>query len=116
MLFVAHALEPRAEGPRWALSPTFLDVLLATAGERIPVVPALAVGRGRKLKLLDNPLFARLLRAGRQVADPAWPPVLFSDNALRLGRPVYWRDGTGSTLQDFRGQVEDSLGPLFAER
>ncbi len=112
-LFVQPEIEERPEGPRYALPPAFLDVLLATRGERIPVVPAFAAGRGRQLKLLDNPLLARLLRAGASVADWSWPPVLYSDNALRLGRPVIWRDGGGSTLQDFRTQVEDSLGALI---
>lgn len=112
-LFVQPELEERPEGPRYTLPPAFLDVLLATRGERIPVVPAFAAGRGRQLRLADNPLLARLLRAGASVADWSWPPVLYSDNALRLGRPVLWRDGGGSTLQDFRAQVEDSLGALI---
>jgi 1-acyl-sn-glycerol-3-phosphate acyltransferase len=111
--FVSPEVEQRPEGPRYGLPPAFLDVLLATKGERIPVLPALAAGRGRRLRLLDNPLLARLLRAGASVAEYAWPPVLYSDNVLRLGRPVYWRDGGGSTLQEFRTQVEDSLGALY---
>ena len=111
--FVQPVVEQRPEGPRYTIPPAFLDVLLATRGERIPVVPALAVGSGRQLRLLDNPVLARLLRAGASVADWAWPPVLYSDNALRLGRPIYWRDGGDSTLQAFRNHLEDSLGALY---
>lgn len=112
-LFVGHDLTAREGSPRYHLPPAFLDVLLATAEERIPVVPVLSLGRGRSLRLGANPLLAGLMRAGAQFADPAWPPVLYSDNLMRLGRPVYWRDGKGTTLQAFRDDVESSLAALF---
>jgi hypothetical protein len=53
------------------------------------------------------------MRAGAAVADPAWPPVLFSDNLMRIGRPIYWRDGKGTTLQAFRDDIESGLAGLF---
>jgi len=111
-LFVGFE-QGQGQSPRYGLPPAFLDVLLATREERIPVVPVLSAGRGRSLRLGENPLIARLMRVGASVADPAWPPVLFSDNLMRIGRPVYWRDGKGTTLQAFRDDVEASLAALF---
>ena len=72
------------------------------------------MGQGWQLQLQRNPMFSRMIQAGTRVFDPAHPPVLYSQNTLRVGRPVYWRDGTSqTTLQGFRGAVEDSLGALF---
>lgn len=114
VVFEEHGLEERPEGQRVTLSPAFLDVLLATRSDRIPVVPLRTIGRGRQLKLHNNPLLSPLLQAGSQVFDPAIPAVLYAENAVRIGRPVYWRDGSGATtLQGFRRMVEDSLGALF---
>lgn len=114
VLFTEHMLEPRPEGPRMTVAPAFLDVLLATRSDRIPVVPLRAVGKGRRIQLDSNPLVAPLLQAGARVLDTPFPPVLYTENALRVGSPVYWRDGGGtSTLQAFRRTVEDSLGALF---
>jgi 1-acyl-sn-glycerol-3-phosphate acyltransferase len=113
-VFADLQLEPRPEGPRYTLPPGFLDVLLATRSDRIPVVPLLAVGQGRKLNLKTTPFLSSLVNASSQVMQAAYPPVLYSDNALRIGRPVYWRDGSReTTLQGFRREVEDSLGALF---
>lgn len=113
-IFAPYQLERRVEGERYALPPAFLDVLLATRSERIPVVPLLNRGFGWQLRLQHNPILAPLLAVGAAVFDPAWPPVVYAENVLRIGRPVLWRDGDGATtLHDFRGQVEDSLGALF---
>lgn len=113
VLFTDHMIEPRPEGPRYTVAPAFLDVLLATRSDRIPVVPLLGVGQGRRLQLDTNPLVAPLLHAGARVLDTPFPPVLYTENALRIGRPIFWRDGGSSTLQSFRRSVEDSLGALF---
>jgi 1-acyl-sn-glycerol-3-phosphate acyltransferase len=113
-VFADHWLEPRPEGPRYTVSPAFLEVLLATRSDRIPVVPLLCQGQGWQLQLQRNPLLSRMIHAGTRVFDPAHPPVLYTQNTLRVGRPVYWRDGSSEmTLQGFRHSVEDSLGALF---
>lgn len=105
--------ERRYEGPRYSIPPAFLEVLLATRSERIPVVPALTEGHGWRIEPTRHPLLAGLMSAGARVFNPAHPPVLYTDNRVRLGRPVYWRAGTDATLSDFRREVEDSLGALF---
>jgi hypothetical protein len=113
-VFTDLAIESKPEGPRYTVSPAFLDVLLATRSERIPVVPMLCHGQGRQLQLQHNPFLAPLISAGARVLQSEHPPVLFTENSLRVGRPVFWRDGAGaSTLQGFREEVEDSLGALF---
>lgn len=112
-VFTDLAVEPRPEGQRYTVSPAFLDVLLATRSERIPVVPLLSDGRGRRLALTANPLLSSVWRASTQVLASEHPPVLFSENTLRVGRAIYWRDGGQGTLQDFRRAVEDSLGALL---
>jgi 1-acyl-sn-glycerol-3-phosphate acyltransferase len=113
-MFGDLALEDRPEGARYGTSARFLDVLLATRTERIPVVPLVVRGQGWKLRLHQNPLVAPLLRAGSRVVDTPYPQVLYTENTLRLGRPVYWRDGSReSTLEEFRRDVELSLGALF---
>jgi hypothetical protein len=106
-------LEPRVEGPRYTIPPAFLDVLLATVSERIPVVPVLCQGRGFQLKLTKTPFIAPLLAAGSRVVSPDWPPIVFARNTVRIGRPIYWRDGAATTLQEFRRKIEDSLGALL---
>jgi hypothetical protein len=112
--FADHRLEERPEGARFGLSTGFLDVLLATREERIPVVPMLATGRGWKLRLHQNPLLAPLLRAGSRLVDTPYPPVVYTENTLRVGRPVLWCDGNGeSTLEEFRRAVELGLGALY---
>jgi 1-acyl-sn-glycerol-3-phosphate acyltransferase len=113
-VYADHWLEPRPEGPRYTVAPGFLEVLLATRSDRIPVVPLLCEGRGWQLQLQRNPLLSRMINMGTQVFDPAHPPVLYAQNTLRIGRPVYWRDGSSQmTLQGFRHAIEDSLGALF---
>ncbi|HEY9721812.1 MAG TPA: lysophospholipid acyltransferase family protein [Oscillatoriaceae cyanobacterium] len=113
-VFTDLAIERRPEGPRYTVSPGFLDVLLATRSEHIPVVPMLGEGRGRKLALTANPLLSSMWHASAQVLASEYPPLLYSENTLRVGRPIYWRDGGQSgTLQDFRRAVEDSLGALI---
>jgi 1-acyl-sn-glycerol-3-phosphate acyltransferase len=113
-LFGDYQLEPRPEGPRYTVSPAFLDVLLATRSENIPVVPLLSLGGGRRVQLQRNPLVAPFLRVGARVFDTTYPPVLFTENTLRVGRPVFWRaGGRPTTLQAFRREIEDSLGSLY---
>ena len=113
-VFADHWLEPRPEGPRYTVNPAFLEVLLATRSDRIPVVPLLCEGRGWQLQLQRNPMLSRMITMGTRVFDPAHPPVLYSQNTLRIGRPVFWREGSNQmTLQEFRQAIEDSLGALF---
>ena len=113
-VFADHRLEPRAEGPRYTVSPAFMEVLLATRSERIPVVPLLCQGHGWQLHLHRNPVLASMFNASARVFDPAHPTVLFTQNTVRMGRPVYWREGASEkTLNGFRLAVEDSLGALF---
>jgi 1-acyl-sn-glycerol-3-phosphate acyltransferase len=113
-VFAEHWLEPREGGPRYTVSPAFLEVLLATRSDRIPVVPVLNVGQGWQFHLDRTPMLASMLNASRRVVNTAHPPVVYSQTTVRLGRPVYWRDGARQmTLQAFRGSVEDSLGALF---
>jgi 1-acyl-sn-glycerol-3-phosphate acyltransferase len=96
-------------------SPTrFLEILLATRSARIPVVPVLAAGHGWQLKLHNNPLLSPLLRAGARLVNTPYPPVVFTENLVRLGRPVFWREGgPETTLEDFRKAVEHSLAELY---
>lgn len=113
-LFANPELQDRPEGARPGFSTRFIEVLLAARAERIPVVPLLARGQGWQLRLHQNPLVAPLLRAGSRLVDTPYPPVLFTDNTLRVGRPVFWGDGEGKgTLEDFRRAVELSLGALY---
>ncbi|MOA60088.1 hypothetical protein D3C78_1848820 [compost metagenome] len=87
---------------------------MATRSDRIPVVPLLCEGRGWQLHLQRNPMLARMITMGTRVFDPAHPPVLYAQNTLRIGRPVFWREGsTQMTLSGFRQAIEDSLGALF---
>jgi 1-acyl-sn-glycerol-3-phosphate acyltransferase len=114
VVFADHWLEPRPEGPRYTVSPAFLEVLLATRSDRIPVVPVLNVGQGWQFHLDRTPMLASMFQATTRVVNTKHPPVLYSQTTMRLGRPVYWRDGSNQmTLQGFRGAVEDSLGALF---
>jgi 1-acyl-sn-glycerol-3-phosphate acyltransferase len=113
-VFADHWLEPRPEGPRYTVSPAFLDVLLATRSDRIPVVPVLNVGQGWQMQVERTPLLGRLLTTTTRLFNTSHPPVLYSQTTLRVGKPVYWRDGSNqTTLQSFRGAIEDSLGALF---
>jgi 1-acyl-sn-glycerol-3-phosphate acyltransferase len=113
-MFGDLALQERPEGARYGLDARFIDVLLATHAERIPVVPLVARGQGWKLRLHQNPLLAPLFRAGSRVVDTPYPQVLYTENTLRVGRPVYWRDGAREiTLEEFRREVELSLGALI---
>ena len=113
VLFGDFKIEDRPEGPRHGIPTAFLDVLLATSSERIPVIPVLARGRGWEIALHKHPLLAPLVRAGARLVDTPYPPVLYADNTLRIGRPVYWRDGGESTLEDFRRTLELGLGALL---
>lgn len=113
-LFGDHRVENRPEGARPAVPTRFLEVLLAARQDRIPVVPLLARGQGWQLRLHQNPLLASMLRAGARVVDTPYPPVLYAENTLRVGRPVFWGEGHGdATLEDFRRAVELSLGALY---
>jgi 1-acyl-sn-glycerol-3-phosphate acyltransferase len=113
-LYGDHGFGLRAADSNSASPTRFLEILLATRSERIPVVPVLAAGRGWQMRLHNNPLLSPLLRAGARLVDTPYPPVLYAENLLRLGRPVFWRDGGGdSTLEDFRKAVELSLAALY---
>ena len=113
-LFVDYLAERRSDGLRYTVGTGFLDVLLATMSDRIPVVPVFCQGRGWQLELSEAPLLRALWHTGSRVVSANTGTVVYTDTTVRIGRPIYWRDGRGeTTLSGFRREVEDSLGALI---